>query len=459
MFVYIVFVLFLLAFISLLVVLNHKKMLTKNMVLVITTLAFSAMSIIFLFCFPSIDTYKSAFFRDSFDSEMDFHNSLIEEKFRKERLKNYPPLAILMYRIGGKIVPADIDVYSDKIVNETFANWENQIPSRKRAFGLRNILVGRVLYLYHILIFVIPLFIISNYFIKGSTKIKNLWSVFIVSSWPVFYALERGNIIVYALIFTLLFVLLYRREDKLSRILAFVCLAIAFNIKLYPAIFGLLILEKKDWKGALLCVGFAISIYLVAFVICYDIRVFFESIENIFAWASNRSQRVELTNFSIINFTKLVNGFLVLITNNFFSSIKSPGFYKFVLIFCFLSSVFMYFFSKDDYKKLFSLSALCIYIPNISYAYSLVFLLLPLIAFIEDEKESKFEFVYAFCFAVMISTIATPLFIWKYGICITVSNLLKQSVLFLMYVMIFVEAIRNCIIFSKNKLKRTNTKG
>ena len=63
-------------------------------------------------------------------------------------------------------------------------------------------------------------------------------------------AIERGNVILLAFILTFYFVEHYKDENRLTSELALLSLAAAFGFKLYPCIFGLLLIKDRKWAAA-----------------------------------------------------------------------------------------------------------------------------------------------------------------------------------------------------------------
>lgn len=59
------------------------------------------------------------------------------------------------------------------------------------------------------------------------------------------------------------------------------------------------------------------------------------------------------------------------------------------------------------WKKIFALTLLIIWIPNFSYTYTLLFLILPLIFFLK-EKDSQGDLVYSVCFALLLAPWCLP---------------------------------------------------
>ncbi|AMH94269.1 transmembrane protein [methanogenic archaeon ISO4-H5] len=85
----------------------------------------------------------------------------------------------------------------------------------------------------------------------------------ILFSIPVLYAIQRGNCIFYAIDCIMLFLLGYRSEKKAIRYLSYAAIIIAVNIKLYPALFMLLMLRERQGKEFLLCAAAALLLFFL----------------------------------------------------------------------------------------------------------------------------------------------------------------------------------------------------
>ena len=64
------------------------------------------------------------------------------------------------------------------------------------------------------------------------------------------YAFERGNLVLTATALSAFFLFYYDSKDRLVRELALAALALAAGLKLAPAVFGLLLLYRRDFAGA-----------------------------------------------------------------------------------------------------------------------------------------------------------------------------------------------------------------
>lgn len=100
----------------------------------------------------------------------------------------------------------------------------------------------------------------------------------LIFSYGFLYGYERGNIVLVACLLTLFFLKCFSAEQAWLRELALLSLAIAAGIKLYPAVFGVLLLYQKQYKRA-----FRLAIYGV---ICLVLPAFlFEGLDALRAFA------------------------------------------------------------------------------------------------------------------------------------------------------------------------------
>lgn len=83
---------------------------------------------------------------------------------------------------------------------------------------------------------------------------------------PMLYALERGNIIVLAVALTAAFLAGCRAENRVVRELAFLALAAAAALKVYPALLGLLLVAERRWKEAARLVLYGLLLALLPFL-------------------------------------------------------------------------------------------------------------------------------------------------------------------------------------------------
>ncbi|MBP5157654.1 MAG: DUF2029 domain-containing protein [Treponema sp.] len=125
--------------------------------------------------------------------------------------------------------------------------------------------VGTYMLLLFFLTHLLPFIFLCHKAIQGRNLTKGLFSLAICTSSFVVYSVMRGNIILLAVSFTLCYMLLYDSKDSRLRQIALLSLAMATNIKIYPAIFGCLLLKEKRWKDACLCALYALLMLIIPF--------------------------------------------------------------------------------------------------------------------------------------------------------------------------------------------------
>ncbi|MFR1477072.1 MAG: glycosyltransferase 87 family protein [Hydrogeniiclostridium mannosilyticum] len=120
---------------------------------------------------------------------------------------------------------------------------------------------------------------VVRYMVKGTTSEKVLFSCSVLFSGPMFFLLERGNILIAVFAFSLVFLALYDSEKFSHRLIAYICLAVAAAIKLYPAVLGFLVLYKR-YKETVLLLYWGVQYLLHLFCLRWD-RVFTKMISGI----------------------------------------------------------------------------------------------------------------------------------------------------------------------------------
>lgn len=79
------------------------------------------------------------------------------------------------------------------------------------------------------------------------------------------FMLERGNVVILALLFLEYYTFNYESDDPVKRELALIALAFATCMKLYPVIFGVLLLRKDKLKEATRCIVYGLVLFIVPF--------------------------------------------------------------------------------------------------------------------------------------------------------------------------------------------------
>ena len=194
---------------------------------------------------------------------MDFFNSIRDSAASNvytERNSIYPPLAVAFFRFLGRMIP-----YAE-VALDPRDNYEMQKSQS-----------CIMIYLFYTLIVVLGTYRLvykkafdkkyESDYDKKTKRIAAVFSFLTIFSYPLMYCMERGNIVSLAVAFTVFFVFFKDSESKAVREISYICLALAAGLKLYPAIFGLLLLFDKKYKEAIRLVIYGILAVVIPFIL------------------------------------------------------------------------------------------------------------------------------------------------------------------------------------------------
>lgn len=431
---------------------------TKNKFFVFCFLALYALSLLLLFSRRGVGFYLHPFAGDSF---MDLFNMAV-----RPYNTTYPPLSLIPFKLLHLLPHPDVALSEE---------------------GLRANYCGAMFLALYFLAFASVFLFTTYFFVKGEPKRKIFYSVLLLFSGIVLWALERANIMSFAFLLSLLFVIFYSSGDDKKKRLSYLFIALAMSLKLYPGAFLLLLLEKKDFKGLLTVALETLVIFVFSFIACAHLdfiinfeksmglmnymksalafvkvaahlalfallaaaacfllfqihaenwkragiagaaclAAFFaaalylrvakgvdalawlsvaaESVLNALKFGDRMTKNAEGVNVSIKNFVLLAHFFL---TGK--ASVQSGAAIALCKILCAALCVFSFAFNKKIWKKLLSVSLLCVYVPDFSGMYLLLYLLIPLLHFINDGEESALDFAFACLFAVATTFLIVP---------------------------------------------------
>lgn len=204
--------------------------------------------------------------------------------------------------------------------------------------------------------------------------------IIILTSAPFIYAVMRGNTIYFALIFLLLFMLLYKSENPVLREIGYICLAIAGLIKIYPLFFGVFLLcEKKLWASARVAV-YTLTAFVLSFMIFEGgISDFLPFLENLGEFASNNLRLGAGNNLSL---TSVIYKLFALFSKTPDESAVFGAVNAIILAAVFIIAAVAAVFAKTAFSRCVIASSVVVLIPSVSYFYVLMFMLLPFMEFV-----------------------------------------------------------------------------
>jgi hypothetical protein len=118
--------------------------------------------------------------------------------------------------------------------------------------------------------------------LKKVCKVNGITTLILLafSGWFIM-TYERGNIIILSIACAVLFLCWYNSENKNERIAALLCLAIAAGLKGYPAVYGFLYFEKKQYKEIIVSACITLALIFIPFLF------FRGGYKNITQWVNN----------------------------------------------------------------------------------------------------------------------------------------------------------------------------
>jgi hypothetical protein len=310
-------------------------------------------------------------FHPSTDSVFsDFFWSVSNGRYRNpyEVHSNYPAMALLIFKFLFHVVPISEQ-------GDSFYDLRN------------NEMIWMIFIVYTVLSLVLLVHLYCNKLeVEGVRRI--IVSVGICLSLPVLYLLERGNIALLALLLTSFFCFNYESENKTVREIAYFSLAFAASIKIYPAVYGLLLLKKKKIKDA-----FRLTIYgMVMFFSPFALFGGVNGVKNMILGLSEFSDIVQNNGYG--SNLSLSNSLHLLLRNQ--SVLGSINVIIAIISILFLITMTIAFiWANDSYIEMLILTLILVELPSFSMYYVSSFLLIPF-AFLCKKKKYSVHFVLYF---------------------------------------------------------------
>ena len=343
-----------------------------------------AISVFNMYQMPDKGVSKMYFF-DVNDTWMDFFNPIFHAGGRDpyfDTTRIYPPICYCFYWFIARFIPEPI--YS--------------VAPKSMRFSQPGMIAFSVYFALSTYIFT---YIISK-FIKLSSDderlevskgraefedvMQKLFVVFILLSSPFLYQFERANIIIVALTFLVAYILMKDSENKVVREIGLICLAISACIKIYPAVFGLLLLKEKRWADSVRVVIYGILIFFLPFAFMGGFGKAKSLLDALLASPSysdpvayGLGNKVNISNF-ISSVDTLVRTHGVVSGRVFALAQKLATVFTVVAII--LAAI-----TKEKWKTYALLTGVMVGYPIFSFMYCGIFLVIPLVAFVMQKRE------------------------------------------------------------------------
>ena len=317
----------------------------------------------------------------STDMFMDFFNSVRDASHNGGYELNviYPPLANLLYYAIGKMFKPDL-------VSASFGD----------RFDLRNNdPIALLVYFISITLCVFAVYLIIDRYLQRCNFKSAPAALGITSalSYPMLCAIQRGNIIILVIPLTMYFVFFRNHEKKLVRELSYIALALAAGLKIYPAVFGILLITDKKYKEAVRLIIYGIIAFVLPIFAFGGPELLWKLVTNIFGFSKSRSATTHSyrTGYS---FQELIS----LYAPKGLANICGK-----VVFWCLeLMAGLMVFLLRKDWQKLTALCYMVFNLRSLASVYALTFFLIPFILFLTDKRKFRWnDYLYLLCLALM----------------------------------------------------------
>lgn len=229
---------------------------------------------------------------------------------------------------------------------------------------------------------------------KGTACEKLLFIIVLFLSAPYARQFSKMNTMSISVIFAYIFLECNDSNNKILREISFVCLAISTAIKMYPCIFGLILIKEKRWKEAFRTVLYGIIVFIVPFF-------WFGGLSNIFTMLESLSRTTGLLTDHGLGFKVSISNLI----NIYFGAKNIDAEYTSfiangIAIAVTVLSFITVFFLRNKWEVATVLALIGITYPSFSGSYCILMLIPGLVWFLDDSEESPKSIVYSLLFAL-----------------------------------------------------------
>jgi len=349
---------------------------------------FLAFVIVFLVCvvLTGGSAYNGLLSSDTSDIFMDHFNSV--------RRSAINPYAAYPYDV---LYPPLIMLFYGTLYHYLIPYVDPALTGRPLSLALRNSQLGMTSYFLIIAFTFIVLHIIYRKILKRTDLVAELLFLFIALSYPLLFAVDRGNSIILAVVFSILFLMGYRSENKFIRYASYIALGIAAGIKLYPAILGLLILREKRYKEMAICVTVVFALIAAPFLITGgNVIVLFETI-------MRHVERVTPSSIQVIQNIRTMSFYLFRDHLGISTGTTETISLIILLVFTLLSFVVVIFAKNLKTWKIIALLSCNLAVGfGATATYMLIYIMIPVFFFLAAEKEMTKSNCFYLIFFVLV---------------------------------------------------------
>ena len=226
---------------------------------------------------------------------------------------------------------------------------------------------------------------------SGLTKAATVFALF--SSGTFLFAVERANMILLTAGLLAAFLFWYKSDSRMLREFAYIALACAAALKVYPAIFGLLLLKDRRWIDAVRAAIYGVLAFFIPFFFFTGGRYNFNQL------LINVQLNTEAYRFLAPNYRFGWLAYYLWTHTDFpdYQSWINLGNVMMVLAIVFFIAM------KSHWKAIMLLTCVIIATPVNSAYYCGLYIFIPIIFFLNEKKHSFFDWIYILLFVVILN--------------------------------------------------------
>ncbi|MEG0878588.1 MAG: glycosyltransferase family 87 protein, partial [Oscillospiraceae bacterium] len=284
---------------------------------------------------------------------------------------------------------------------------------------------------------------------KGRYRERGVFVALMLFSAPFMFERTRANIITIAVVFLAFYLIGKDSNDKLVREFALISLAISAGVKIYPAVFGMLLIKEKRYKEAIRTVIYGIAAFILPFFMFGGVSVITKMITQLLGFVSSVSSSAQF-GFSVgsISTIKLLS---MLMNCSVQSAQLIANTVTGVLTVWLVLNLIFSKYSKWKFVTALTV-AICL-LPGVSYEYVLCFMMLPIAMFLDRDEHRRIDYLYSVLFTgCMILILFGPqnLFPQFNSWPMSINVLVNAISLFLLFVLVNVELSKDTFFTLKS---------
>ncbi len=234
------------------------------------------------------------------------------------------------------------------------------------------------------------------------------------------FSFDRANELILAVALLCVFLMTYDSKRRVLNHIGFICLAISAAMKIYPAVFGVLLLYKKRYKDAFVTILYGI---MAAFLPFFWLEG--GAVQNFSLFVKAMRQYTTM---------KVIEDLGLLAPNIISDGLKIHNMLPYFLS---AAAVLLAWRLKENWKKILMISLAIIYVTSQQGFYSLLYLFYPVVLFLDSDYNWK-DWLYGFGFILMLTPLQYEIHV---GPLILTQPRVANTVGMVMYICLIIEAV------------------